>query len=275
MRCLSLEVGLAVTMCLFWLVPVVLAVQQDSKSVPLPKGAREREQPMKPANGFSHYGVLLVGDKVVGWREYYDNKILFEEKLYKDYENRVLHGLHRTWHRNGKPWQEHAYQDGKLHGRYRSWDQQGKLLVESKMIEGTGVLKTYHSNGKPAYETPYLDGKKHGVSRQWYKNGSLFADTAYDKGKIEGRGRSYHPSGRPKSEFTYRDGKAHGIHRCWNEAGKLVNWYGLFAKDTPADYGDPKESPYYYVHGKQVTREQFEEAAKSDAALRRLIKAGP
>ena len=229
---------------------------------------------MKPTSGLGKRTELLLGETVIGERQYYDSGILFEEKLYKDYPQRVLHGLHRTWHRNGKPWEERTYKDGLLHGRCRSRNANGKLLVESEMTAGTGILKAYHANGIPATECPYKDGKKHGNCRAWYKNGSLLEDTAYENGKFEGWSRCYHASGRPKSEAMFRDGKPHGVFRYWNEPGKLVNSYGLLAKDTPSEYENIEESPHYYANGRKVTHEQFEEESRSDATLRRFVKAG-
>ncbi len=234
--------------------PALLAAEREGKEIPMPAGAQELEVPAKPTLKLGKKTRLLVGEKVIGERRYYNSGQLYEEKLLKD---EVLHGLHRTWHQNGKPWQEHVYDDGVLHGICRSWDEHGKLLAAFQMRRGTGVLKTFHPNGRLATECSYKGGQRQGSFRQWHEDGALRDDTAYENGKEEGWSRFYHPDEQLLQEAMYRAGRLHGVMRIWNVTGDYI-----------------EDSPLYYIQGKRVTERQFEDAARTDRDLQRSKMVG-
>ena len=76
----------------------------------------EQEVPRKPTSGFGR-GTQLLRDEVrVGEREYYDNEVLHEEKLFSNTKEApygsTLDGKSRKWHRNGNLWQEWTYEQG-------------------------------------------------------------------------------------------------------------------------------------------------------------------
>ena len=242
----------------------------DSPLLPLLTVTIEREVPAKPTSGRGKNTVLVRDNVVVGERQYYDNDVLFEERLYSNTKKEgdwTLQGESRKWHRNGNIWQVFTYEKGALNGICISYAPDGEQLAWCNLEKGNGILKTFHSNSQLESECSYLNGQRHGNERRWSKEGNLFSDSAYKLGKLHGPSRSYHPEGKKKSTATFQNGQLHGTYSIWNEAGEFVNSYQLSEKDTPADYSEREVSPYYYVNGKKVTREAYQAAAANDPNL--------
>lgn len=90
--------------------------------------------------------------------------------------NGELHGLQRTWYRNGQLADESEYRHGLRHGLARQWDTSGKLLGSFQMEKGTGVYRNWHDNGRLAGESGMVEGKFCGRKRAWLRDGTLTSD---------------------------------------------------------------------------------------------------
>lgn len=86
------------------------------------------------------------------------------------------HGVHRTWHKNGRLASEEPYQNGLLHGICRQWDEQGRLLGRYKMTRGTGVQRAWHDNGQLQMEVSTVRGEFCGRNRIWLRDGTLLSE---------------------------------------------------------------------------------------------------
>jgi hypothetical protein len=96
--------------------------------------------------------------------------------------NGLLHGVSRTWHRNGQLALLECYRSGKLHGVCGAWTEKGSLLGKFEMLFGTGTQRHWHSNGQLRLEIPSIDGRFHGRVRQWLRDGTLGGEDFYIEG---------------------------------------------------------------------------------------------
>ncbi|GIZ08846.1 toxin-antitoxin system YwqK family antitoxin [Flavobacterium sp. UMI-01] len=94
-------------------------------------------------------------------KQWYDNRVLTEERLYIANKKE---GLHQGWWENGKPkYQYHFYND-EFHGEVLEWYQTGQLF------------KRFH----------YNNGYEEGSERLWYEDGSVRANYVIKDGKKYG-----------------------------------------------------------------------------------------
>lgn len=109
-----------------------------------------------------------------------------------------------------------------------------------------GVVRTWHRNGGLASEEHYRNGLLHGVCRQWDEGGKVLGEFEMNRGT--GVQREWHDNGRLKIEVSTVHGVFCGRNRIWLRDGTLL-------------------SERFYLHGKQVTAEQYRAAAKADPTL--------
>ena len=114
-------------------------------------------------------------------RSYYDNGILRYEGAID--ENGSLHGLIRTWHKNGVPEFEFPYDHGKLNGIAKQWNARGELLGSFEMINGTGLKRVWHENGHLVMEYPTVAGALNGRQIIFGDDGDFLEATYWIKNR--------------------------------------------------------------------------------------------
>jgi antitoxin component YwqK of YwqJK toxin-antitoxin module len=117
-------------------------------------------------------------------RTYYDSGVLRsevfvnagkKEGIYKSYVdsnleqlreevnfiNDIRNGIFKSYHSDGKIWQEGIYINNKRNGIYKTYYKNGKLATEVNYIDDkmNGIYKTYDWNGQLDKEVNYIDGK--------------------------------------------------------------------------------------------------------------------
>lgn len=129
-------------------------------------------------------------DKVEGCVEkwfYSQSNILWREVTY---QNGVLNGVEKWYHKNGKIDLEVSYKEGKMEGVERGYFDNGVLRSEAFYKNGKleGAQKLYYKNGKLQGEIPYQEGKIHGVAKWYEKNGNLWVSVEFkDNEPIAGK----------------------------------------------------------------------------------------
>lgn len=108
------------------------------------------------------------------------------------------------------------------------------------------MVRTWHRNGVLATEERYRNGLLNGICRQWDEAGRLLGEFEMNLGT--GIQRERHDNGRLKIEVSTVHGVFCGRNRIWLRDGTLL-------------------SERFYLHGKQVTAEQYRAAAKADPTL--------
>lgn len=117
---------------------------------------------------------------------------------------------------------------------------------------------------------PLRDGKRRGVVRTWHRNGLLASEERYRGGLLHGVCRQWDEAGRPLGEFEMKSGT--GLQREWHDNGRLKievsTVHGVFCGRNRIWLRDGTLlSERFYLHGKQVTAEQYRAAAKADPTL--------
>jgi hypothetical protein len=108
------------------------------------------------------------------------------------------------------------------------------------------LVRTWHRNGALASEERYRDGVLHGICRQWDDAGRLLGEFEMKNGT--GFQREWHGNGRLKIEVSTVRGVFCGRNRIWLRDASLL-------------------SERFYLHGRQVTAEEYRAAAKADPSL--------
>jgi len=191
----------------------------------------------------------------VGLRGYYQNDVLAEEKLFS---NGKLHGIWRQYHENGAVFSERPYRNGKPDGVFKFWNEKGKLLSQSTINDGTGVLQEHRH---PQFNSknramPFVNGRLEGleiVTAQFSGDtkgsvGRLI--TAYKQGIKEGWSVQFRADKSLRSSAYFHNNKLHGVYRLLDDTGELLEGY-----------------PRYFISGKEVAKQEFAKAAKTDALL--------
>jgi len=255
---------LIIILSLIYITPNVYSAEDDPRQYSIPKNAVLGKRPIKPSGMMgSPFHVYRVNGKLVGRRYFYwsdqddDPRSLYSEELYKDGKP---HGRWRKFFQKGKVFEELLYKNGLLNGPCYWWDEKGNVMGKSIMRNGSGLMKEYEKDGS-LYKEYYLqNGLKHGLHKTWAKfsHGDSAIDgyyiSNYESDKLQGWTKLYSSEDKLISESMWDKGRLHGVTRNWDRAGNLLAGY-----------------PKYKVKGRNVTKEEFEKAAKNDPILMRSL----
>jgi antitoxin component YwqK of YwqJK toxin-antitoxin module len=186
----------------------------------------------------------------------------------------------RSRHHNGAKAAADYVLNGKIVGR-RTFDSEGYVELDCGWRDDRRHGTTYRLDAprRLVSATPYSCGVEHGVARQWGDDGRLLGTYRMHHGtgidlwwhETWGKRRQRYLAevhfmrrGQPHGfewwinedqvsvheENHWKDGELHGIERNWNRRGRLT-----------------RDSPKYFVDGKQVTRRRYVRAAATDSSL--------
>jgi antitoxin component YwqK of YwqJK toxin-antitoxin module len=103
----------------------------------------------------------------------------------------------------------------------RTFHTNGKLFQEVPFVGDviTGTLCEYYENGVLAFETPMVNGIRHGTCKQWNDKGDLLGTFEINRGV--GISRRWHSNGRLQFEGHVIREVLNGRVRVWLETGEL------------------------------------------------------
>ena len=171
----------------------------------------------------------FVNNIYVGYREYSLSGQIEHECAMAQGEK---HGWEYEWYGNGRLTSAIPYCHGRVHGTARVWGESGLLLGSYTMEHGTGLDLWWVENEGTAQ-----------LSEAMVVNDNLMDGYDY-------RFAWYAP-GQLKWEKWWSKGELHGIEREWDLNGELRSGY-----------------PTYRIHDKQVDRQEYDRACRSDATLK-------
>lgn len=104
----------------------------------------------------------------------------------------------------------------------RSYHRNGRLFQEVPFVAGkvNGVIREWHKNGTLAKEVPMKDGLRHGLCKEWNEKGDLLGQFEMNMGT----GTSWHwfPNGQLQFEISLISESFTGRQRRWDEDGNLI-----------------------------------------------------
>ncbi|MCB9262329.1 MAG: toxin-antitoxin system YwqK family antitoxin [Flavobacteriales bacterium] len=102
--------------------------------------------------------------------ESYDNG---QAKSSGNYINGKLHGIYKTWHKNGKIAVACLFKYGVQHGEFKSWWENGQPKKSCSYHEGklNGIYETWHNCGAKSCWKQYIMGKEWGRQMHWNESG--------------------------------------------------------------------------------------------------------
>ncbi len=135
------------------------------------------------------------------------------------------HGVHKTWHQNGRIRTEETFDHGKLlTGIYL--DTSGNVL--NTIREGTGTRIAFGepiggASGRINGIAEYVDGLKHGRESFYadYEKGIKRSEEYFREGKRHGTKTMWMSTGEKNMEEHFKEGKPHGRSLCWHKNGQL------------------------------------------------------
>jgi hypothetical protein len=117
-------------------------------------------------------------------RTYHRNGRVFQEVPFVGGE---INGVIREWHRNGILAKEVPMKGGVRHGTCKQWNDKGELLGTFEMSRGTGISKQWFPNGQIEFEASIVDEKFTGRMRRWDEDGTLVQETFFQGNKMLSR----------------------------------------------------------------------------------------
>ena len=230
-----------------------------TKTSPAPSGIPDGVQEEFVPDGLFPFDPLVAHaryrkeGKVVGARMFYKGSRLAQETPMRD---GVRHGLMRQWWSSGQLFSEVPYVDGVIDGTARFWNNKGELLGESTLRKGTGCLRRFENLDVRSFDSEecYVNGKIEGWQREWGQFegcvGRGVVIMNYRDNQFHGWSYRFDEDGTSLGVSHFLNGKPHGIASYWDRDKKLL-----------------KGLPVYHLHGKEVTAEQYREAAQTDPKL--------
>lgn len=238
--------------------------KSDLYEIRIPAAAIERTvDKFRRTRTLATQKIYLIEGKVVAERFFFDDGNLAEEKLYRDYPDK-LHGIWRQYHMNGKLAAERPYREGTMDGTFRFWDDNGDLLGESTIKEGTGMLRQFTNRALAVgdSETSFVNGKKNGPATEWGRfplcQGMGVHFSKYVDGKLQGWSILRDEDGLLLSSAFIKRDQLHGVVREIDREGRPRVGY-----------------PKYYLDGEEVTEFKYREAASRDKQLQELLDYQP
>lgn len=119
--------------------------------------------------------------KEVVERTFHRNGRIFQEVPFVGGQ---INGLIREWHRNGVLAKEVPMKNGVRNGICKQWNDKGELLGTFEMTTGTGISKQWFPNGQIEFEASIVDENFTGRMRRWDEDGILFQETFFHDNKM-------------------------------------------------------------------------------------------
>lgn len=146
-------------------------------------------------------------------------KLMFEH----NYSSGQLHGVSRSWSKNGQMLTENYYVSGQPHGISRRWHKNGQLRNQDNYLNGkkNGISITRDENGRLMTEDNYVNDQKHGACTTYYSESTFNAVQSvymYSEGKLHGQTKGWYINGQPKYTCDFQHGQKHGQLHVWNVA---------------------------------------------------------
>jgi uncharacterized protein len=197
-------------------------------------------------------------DKIIDYKEYYDDKSLKGEGkvLYKIMMNKPKRIKQQKWvyYVKGKPgikMSEGEYTDDKQTGKWTFFFESGKVREEGTYTDGvtTGEWLVYYPTGELFTKATYKVfqekdevsgsmksvGHPDGTKISYYKKGTStpLKEEEYHNGKKNGRTQEYYETGKPKQFVMFKDDKKNGaLNEWWESTNKqLKKTEGFFTDD--------------------------------------------
>jgi antitoxin component YwqK of YwqJK toxin-antitoxin module len=114
-------------------------------------------------------------------RTFHRNGRVFQEVPFVGGE---INGVLREWHRNGVLAKEVPMKDGLRHGICKQWNDKGELLGTFEMNMGTGLSKQWFPNGQIEFEASIVGEKFTGRMRRWDEEAHLVQETFFQGNKM-------------------------------------------------------------------------------------------
>lgn len=109
-------------------------------------------------------------------RTYHRNGRIYQEV---PFVKGKIHGLIREWHKNGTLAKEIPMKEGVRHGVCKEWNDAGQLLGTFEMRMGTGVSKHWFPDGQLGLEISVINEAFTGRQRQWDEDGNLIEENFF------------------------------------------------------------------------------------------------
>lgn len=175
----------------------------------------------------------------------------------------VAHGMHVTYHSNGKAATICHYDHGLLDGPLERFDKDGRRCLDTHYEQGTleGDTRWYNAHGVLAGEGHYRHGARDGTWVTYHDDGSPAAKRTYAQGLLENESTEWHPDGTVKARRHYIHGLLHGngnkpALQCYHENGRL-------AENLNFRFGQPSgQHAQYHPNGKESYTAIYKEGRK-------------
>ncbi len=148
----------------------------------------------------------------------------------------------------------------------------GTLFAPGESRPFCGRLVENFGAGRRKLEIEISEGKAHGRSRGWYESGQLEVHETFLHGVSHGQRTRWHPNGKRKSLAQIEAGKIEGSYTEWYDNGQKAVEMNL-VRGRPEGLAEAWHRPgslksrVHFVHGKQVSREFWDESGKAATPL--------
>jgi antitoxin component YwqK of YwqJK toxin-antitoxin module len=145
-----------------------------------------------------------------------------------EYEDGNRHGLERFYQRrwkNRQPRRIVPWVNDRVHGIVRTYYRDGKVASETPFVRGRqhGVSKAYDQDKRVIQVTPFRLGKRHGTEViYWRDSRKVRRSVEYEDGKVHGWARQYYPDGTRKRDVQAWGGMWHGVEKLYSPKGELT-----------------------------------------------------
>ncbi len=105
--------------------------------------------------------------------------------LLEGYLDGLLNGISRKWYGNKILMEERQYKNGKKNGKHIAYWENGKMkfIFTAKNDAYEGEMREWASNGKLYHLSNYMNGQEEGPQKMWYENGKIRANYFIRNGK--------------------------------------------------------------------------------------------
>ena len=131
-----------------------------------------------------------------------------EIKLKQPIVENQIHGIAKSYYRNGRILSVVPYFHGIPNGTVLMYDPSGEICLQATYTEGrlNGSVVRYFTNGKPKELIPYQGGKVTGRGFEYFHNGLVHVSTVYSNSVKDGEQIVYNQKGWPKYEVPFARG---------------------------------------------------------------------
>jgi antitoxin component YwqK of YwqJK toxin-antitoxin module len=138
------------------------------------------------------------------------------------WKNGVKHGM-QVMLRSGRTVEQIPWEDGVIEGVKKTFHKDGSIQSETPYVDGKqhGLSKTYAKDGRVTRTCMMKHGRRDGqLVDSWPDTGHKRRVINYADGKVEGTVRTYYPNGQLKQEIPFIDDTMHGEEKRYAEDGE-------------------------------------------------------